>query len=344
MSMKVLIISDAWHPQVNGVVRTYEYIIQELDKQNYVTKVIGPSDFPRTMPMPFYPEIQLVLSPYKRLKSMIEGFKPDRLHIATEGPLGWAARKYCLKNNIVFSTSYHTQFPDYVAKRFAWLIPPLYRSVHRIGIRVVRNFHKPSSAVMISTQSLREQLQNWGFQNNMAVLTRGVDFEIFRPGTSTLFQDLPKPIGLYVGRIAIEKNLEDFLDMAWEGSKVLVGDGPVLEELKSKYPDAHFIGKKTGHDLADCYRSSDIFVFPSRTDTFGIVLIEALSCGIPVAAYTVTGPKDIILHDYLGALEETDLKRACEKALSLKHSDKCVQYVMDNYSWETAGKQFMEAL
>ena len=344
MSMKVLIISDAWHPQVNGVVRTYEYIIKELDKKDYITKVISPSDFKHTMPMPFYPEIQLVLSPYKQLQHMIEDFSADRVHIATEGPLGWAARKYCLKNKIVFSTSYHTQFPDYVAKRFAWLIPPLYKSVHNLGIRVVKKFHKPSSAVMISTQSLCQQLQNWGFQNNMTLLTRGVDSDIFKPGNATVFQDLPKPVSLYVGRIAIEKNLEDFLNMPWEGSKILVGDGPVLDELKSKYPDAHFIGKKTGHELADCYRSSDVFVFPSRTDTFGIVLIEALACGIPVAAYNVTGPKDIITHAYLGTLEDTDLRQACDKALEGNDAVKRAQYIKDNYSWETAGKQFMDAL
>ncbi|MDH5722048.1 MAG: glycosyltransferase family 1 protein [Alphaproteobacteria bacterium] len=344
MSMKVLIISDAWHPQINGVVRTYEYIIKELDKKDYVTKVIGPSDFKRTMPMPFYPEIQLVLSPYKHLQSLIEDFGADRLHIATEGPLGWAARKYCLRNKIEFSTSYHTQFPDYVAKRFAWLIPPLYKSVHNLGIRVVKHFHKPSSAVMVSTQSLHQQLENWGFQNNMALLTRGVDFDIFKPGPANLFQDLPKPISLYVGRIAIEKSLEDFLEMPWEGSKVLVGDGPIMEELKGKYPDAHFIGKRTGQDLADCYRSSDVFVFPSRTDTFGIVLIEALASGLPVAAYNVTGPKDIIIHDYLGALEETDLKQACDRAMKNCDMESRIQHVKDHYSWEAAGKQFMAAL
>tara|TARA_B100001989_G_scaffold251270_2_gene230114 strand:- start:1673 stop:2701 length:1029 start_codon:yes stop_codon:yes gene_type:complete len=342
--MKVLIISDAWHPQINGVVRTYEHIIKELEQKNYETMVIGPEDFPRTMPMPFYPEIQLVLNPYKRLSRMIEEFAPDRLHIATEGPLGWAARRYCIRNNIVFSTSYHTQFPDYVAKRFAWLIPTLYNYVHRLGIRVVRHFHAPSSAVMISTQSLRQQLENWGFQTPLSLLTRGVNFDIFKPGNGTLFQDLPHPIGLYVGRIAIEKNLEAFLDMPWEGSKVLVGDGPVMSELKRKYPNAHFIGKRMGHDLADCYRSSDVFVFPSKTDTFGIVLIEALACGLPVAAYNVTGPQDIIIHDYLGALEEQDLKLACDTALKRSDPKKCSQYVQDNFSWEMAGKQFMDAL
>lgn len=344
MSMKVLIISDAWHPQVNGVVRTYEYLLQEMAKASYRTKVIGPSDFPVTMPMPFYPEIRLVLGAYPRLKRMIENFSPDHIHIATEGPLGWAARYYCMKRNIPFTTSYHTQFPDYVAKRFAWLIPPLYKSVHSLGVRAVRRFHAPSSTVMIATPSLAEQLKNWGFTSKLALLTRGVDTEIFHPGTSNILDDLPKPIALYVGRIAIEKNLEDFLNMPWEGSKVLVGDGPVLKELKHKYPAAHFVGRKQGKDLAEYYRASDVFVFPSRTDTFGIVLIEALACGLPVAGYNVTGPKDIITAPFLGALHETDLATAAHKAIENTDPEKCFAHVKEHYCWETVGKQFIEAL
>lgn len=344
MSMKVLIISDAWHPQINGVVRTYEYLLQELDQAGYESCVIGPQDFAITMPMPFYPEIRLVLGAYPRLKKLIEAFNPDRIHIATEGPLGWAARKYCLKAKRNFTTSYHTQFPDYVAKRFAWLFPPLYRLVHRLGIANVRYFHKPSTAVMISTNSLAEQLRSWGFKQKLSPLTRGVDYDVFNPAPSDMLNHLPRPIALYVGRIAIEKNLEDFLKMPWEGSKVLVGDGPVLADLQYKFPKAHFVGKKTGRDLAQYYRASDVFVFPSRTDTFGIVLIEALACGLPVAGYNVIGPKDIISEPFLGCLDDHDLSKAAHQAIKQGDPEKCAAHARANYSWQTAGQQFMDAI
>lgn len=344
MSMKVLIISDAWHPQVNGVVRTYEYLLRELTQAGHETKVIGPQDFPITMAMPFYPEIRLVLRAYPRLKQMITDFNPDHIHIATEGPLGWAARKYCIKSGRKFTTSYHTQFPDYVAKRFAWLFPPLYRYVHRLGIAAVHLFHAPSSGVMISTQSLYDQLRGWGFKTPMHFLTRGVDHTIFKRGTSDILDHLPRPIALYVGRIAIEKNLEAFLDMPWEGSKVLVGDGPVTEELRRKYPAAIFAGKKTGADLAAYYQASDVFVFPSKTDTFGIVLIESLACGLPVAAFNVIGPKDIITAPAHGALTDDNLAWAAKEAMASGDPEACAAYARENYSWETAGKQFMDAM
>ncbi|MFP4386524.1 MAG: glycosyltransferase family 4 protein, partial [Alphaproteobacteria bacterium] len=290
MSIRVLIISDAWYPQVNGVVRTYEHLKRELEEMNHIVEIIGPADFAVSMPMPFYPEIRLVINPYKRLRRMINDYSPDKIHVATEGPLGWAARKHCMQNNIPFSTSYHTQFPDYVAKRFAWLIPPLYNAVHSYAINVVRRFHATSSILYIATQSLEEQLKGWNFKTPMARLSRGVDSSVFYIDKSDLLKEYKKPIALYVGRIAIEKNLEAFLDMKWNGSKILVGDGPTREKLENQYPNAFFVGKKTGTELADYYRSSDVFVFPSHTDTFGIVLIEALACGLPVAAYNVMGP------------------------------------------------------
>lgn len=343
MSMKVLIISDAWHPQVNGVVRTYEYIIKEMDKKGITSKVIGPADFPYSVPMPFYPEILLVMMPDKRLTAMINAFGPDKIHIATEGPLGWAARRYCKKYKTPFTTSYHTQFPDYVAKRFAWLIPPLYKAVHRLCIRLVRHFHAPSKAVMIASESLHQQLKSWGFQSPLVHLTRGVDLSTFYIEPCEEFSSLPKPVALYVGRIAIEKNLNAFLDMPWNGSKVLVGDGPVLNDLKSRYPNAHFLGKKIGKDLAACYNAADVFVFPSKTDTFGIVLIEALACGLPVAAYPVTGPKDIIVKPELGALHE-NLSIAAQIAIKQKNPEFCAQYVKENFTWEKAGDQFTENL
>ena len=343
MSIKVLIISDAWYPQVNGVVRTYEHLRDELEAMNHAVEIIGPADFAVSMPMPFYPEIRLAINPYKRLKRMIEDFAPDKIHIATEGPLGWAGRKYCIRNNLPFSTSYHTQFPDYLAKRFAWLIPPLYNVVHRQAIKLVRRFHAASSILYTATPSLDEQLKSWGFETPMVRLTRGVDFSIFHPGEKTILKEHKAPIALYVGRIAIEKNLEDFLDMEWEGTKVLVGDGPARDWLEKRYPTALFVGKKAGHELADYYRSSDVFVFPSKTDTFGIVLIEALACGLPVAAYDVMGPKDIITAPELGILND-NFAQAAHMATGLPGAEKRVLYVQNNYSWDEAGKQFLSAL
>lgn len=343
MSIKVLIISDAWYPQVNGVVRTYEHLRDELEAMNHSVEIIGPADFAVSIPTPLYPEIRLVIRPYNRLKQMINDYAPDKIHIATEGPLGWAGRKYCMKNNIPFSTSYHTQFPDYVAKRFAWLIPPLYNIVHRQAVKGVRRFHATSSIIYIATQSLEEQLTAWNFKTPMVRLTRGVDYSIFHTGEKTILKDLKQPIALYVGRIAIEKNLEAFLDMEWEGSKVLVGDGPARNWLEKRYPDALFVGKKTGKELADYYRSSDVFVFPSKTDTFGIVLIEALACGLPIAAYDVMGPKDIITEPSLGVLDD-DLAKAARKAAALAGPEKRSAHVKDNYSWDEAGKQFLSAL
>ncbi len=343
MSIKLLIISDAWYPQVNGVVRTYEYLRDELEAANHHVEIIGPADFDLSMPTPFYPEIRLVIRPYNRLKRIIEDYSPDKIHIATEGPLGWAGRKYCIKNNIPFSTSYHTQFPDYVAKRFAWLIPPLYKIVHQQAVKAVRHFHSASSTVYIATKSLEEQLKAWEFKAPMVHLTRGVDYSIFHTGEKTILNTTKKPIALYVGRIAIEKNLEAFLDMQWKGSKLLVGDGPARTWLEKRYPDAIFVGKKTGNELADYYRSSDVFVFPSKTDTFGIVLIEALACGLPIAAYDVMGPKDIITKPILGILDN-DLSKAAYKALSLPNPEEREKHVQQNYSWEKAGKQFLNAL
>lgn len=343
MSTKLLIISDAWHPQVNGVVKTYEHLRIELEKHDVITEVISPANFAVTMPLPFYPEIKLAIRPYKRLKRRIRDFQPDKIHIATEGPLGWSARKYCLRKNLPFTTCYHTQFPDYIAKRFAWLIPPLYNQVYRLAIKAARTFHTPSSACMVATKSLETQLLEWGFTCPIKPLTRGVNFSVFHPGEKTILHDLPTPIALYVGRIAIEKNLEEFLEMPWDGSKVIVGNGPIRQQLEKKYKNTHFVGKKTNKELADFYRAADIFVFPSKTDTFGIVLIEALACGLPVAAHDVMGPKDIIKHPSLGALNEK-LEIAASEALQSGKPEACNQHVKENYSWQQATQNFIDAL
>lgn len=342
--MKVLIISDAWHPQVNGVVRTYEYLEQEMLRQGHDVKIIGPADFPLNMPMPFYQEIRLALWPYKRLARMMRDFAPDKIHIATEGPLGWAAQKYCKRHKQHFTTSYHTQFPDYAAKRVAQIIPALYNTIHRKGIDYVSRFHRNAKATFVATDSLRALLKGWGFDHDMPLLTRGVDLDLFtHDGEKTLFHDLTAPVALYVGRVAIEKNLEAFLDMPWDGAKVLVGDGPHLPYLKKTYPNAIFVGKKSKEDLAQYYKSADVFVFPSKTDTFGIVLIEAMACGLPVAAYPVTGPIDIVKAPYHGCLGD-DLATCAQRALQDRDPAKLSHYIHTHYSWETATDQFIKGL
>ncbi len=348
MPLKILIISDAWHPQVNGVVRTYEHLIEELEKRGHMIKVIGPADFKHRITMPGYKEIELALCPYHSLKSMIKNFRPDKIHIATEGPLGWAARKYCTKHNQPFSTSYHTQFPDYIAKRVAKYLPFLYRWTHTRAKNMVRQFHAPSNVMMVATDSLEQTLRAWGFENPIKHLTRGAKLDTFHHAKTdkdkTEFKTLKSPIALYVGRIAIEKNIEAFLEMEWHGTKVIVGDGPAHATLKAKYPTAHFIGTRTGKALGACYRSADVFVFPSKTDTFGMVIVEALASGLPVAAYNVTGPKDIITHNFLGALHETDLGIATQNALKSGTAAQRVSHVKKHYTWKNAAQQFENIL
>lgn len=341
--IKILIITDAWKPQLNGVVRTYEYLVDSLEQAGHTCKVIGPSSFNRQFSMPGYKEIDFVPLPYNALSKKIEHCNPDSIHIATEGPLGWAARKYCIKNNIKFTTSYHTQFPDYVAQRVAKLLPFLYKPAHKMIVNMVKNFHAPSTSLLITTDSMEQELKNWGITAPMQKFTRGIDTDLFHPGQKTLFQDLPKPIALYVGRLAIEKSVEEFLEMPWEGSKIIVGHGPDEKRLRDKYPDAIFTGKKTGKELAEHYRSADIFVFPSKTDTFGIVLIEALACGLPIAAHNVIGPKDIVINANLGALHK-HLATACQTILSNPTpKEQRYHHVIENYRWQIAMEQFLEA-
>ncbi len=339
--MKILIVSDAWYPQLNGVVRTYEYLRTELESMGYAVKIIGPADFNYGLPMPGYPEIRLALFPYNALRHMIKAFCPDVLHIATEGPLGLAARKYALEYGIEFTSCYHTQFPDYTAKRIAQYIPALFSPVKKAAIKFVKWFHAPSSCLFVATPSLEKELKEWGFVCPIKRMTRGIDHSVFYTGEKTIFHDLPKPVALYVGRIAIEKNLEAFLSMDWEGTKVIVGDGPDLNDLKEKYQDARFLGVKKGKDLADCYRSSDVFVFPSCTDTFGMVIVEALACGLPVAAYPVMGPIDIITQPFLGALDD-NLSQAAHKALACGTIEARAAYARDHYHWRTVAHQFLE--
>lgn len=340
--LKILIVSDAWYPQVNGVVRTYEYLQQDLRAMGHEVKIIGPADFPRSFPMPGYAEIHLTLHPYHALRRMIDSYGPDLFHIATEGPLGLAARRYATTYGMEFTSCYHTHFPDYAAQRVAKFLPFLFKPVRAIAISFVRWFHKKSSCLFVATQSLEDTLRGWNFICPMKRMTRGIDYTIFYPGPPILLTDLQKPIALYVGRVAVEKNLDSFLSMDWDGSKVIVGTGPDLEFLSKRHPDAQFVGKKTGTELSDHYRSADIFVFPSKTDTFGMVLIEAMACGLPIAAYPVTGPIDIVTEPVLGALDD-DLGTAAQNALLQKGNAQArFEHAKANYSWKTAARQFLE--
>ena len=341
--MRILIVSDAWKPQVNGVVRTYEDLTHALEQRNHDCRVIGPHDFPLRIPMPGYREIELALFAGGRLRRMVDDFAPETIHIATEGPLGQTMRKLCLKRGWGFTTAYHTHFPDYAALRAAKFIPALYTPVKNYGIRMIREFHAPASSILTTTQSVEDTLKSWGVKTPMHRLTRGVNTDIFHPGPKTLFQDLPQPVALYVGRVAIEKNIGAFLNASWDGSKVIVGHGPALAELQKKFPKCHFIGRKTGRDLAECFRSADIFAFPSLTDTFGIVLIEAMACGVPIAAFPVTGPKDIVTDQSLGTLHK-DLGVAMQGALQSPggHEQRFL-HLKTHYTWDIAADQFISA-
>lgn len=340
--MKILIVSDAWYPQINGVVRTYEHLSAALIEQGHDSHIVGPSDFPFRVPMPGYAEIELTLFSYRRLKKTIAICQPDHLHIATEGPLGLTAQKIAAEFGMPFTTAYHTQFPDYFAQRVRKFFPMLERVSRDYGIRRVRRFHNKAAGVFVATPSLERQLREWEFTAPLIRLTRGVDLERFRPGPKTRFQELKAPVALYVGRVAIEKSIEDFLTMEWDGSKVVIGHGPSLDSFKRDYPDIHFLGKKEGDELAEYYRSADLFVFPSRTDTFGMVLIEALASGLPVAAYPATGPVDIVTQDYLGALDE-NLSVAARRAMTQGTAQQRYDHVRAYYTWETAMEQFLQA-
>jgi glycosyltransferase involved in cell wall biosynthesis len=341
---KILIITDAWHPQVNGVVRTYEHLQRELLAAGHSVRVIGPGEFPVTLPMPFYAEIRLALFPYRRLVRRMRAADPQHIHIATEGPLGWAARRWCLRRAVPFTTSYHTHFPDYAQERFAWAGPWVSRAVFRIVEAYARRFHAPAGAMLVASEGLERDLIAAGYTPPMARLSRGVDTAVFHPGPARVFAGLPRPVALYVGRVAVEKNLEAFLAMDWPGAKVVVGDGPARAALARAHPDAHFLGRRTGQDLADHYRAADVFVFPSRTDTFGIVLIEALACGLPVAAYPVTGPADIVTEPAFGALGE-DLATAARAALAAPGTrEQRAATATQRYSWAAAAEQFLDSL
>jgi glycosyltransferase involved in cell wall biosynthesis len=330
--MRILIVTDAWEPQVNGVVRTLQATIAELRAGGHEVEVVSPNLF-RSIPCPTYAEIRLAFAGRRTVGKRIRAFAPQAIHISTEGPLGLAARRWCLANDFPFTTAYHTRFPEYVAARlpvspaFVW--------------RFIRWFHRPARHIMVATRSLARELADQGLAQTM-MWERGVDHALFRKdrGLPAAYEGLSRPIQLYVGRIAVEKNIEAFLDTRQPGTKVIVGDGPALADLRTRYPEAIFLGKLSGEALASAYAGADVFVFPSRTDTFGLVVIEALSCGTPVAAYPVSGPGDII-RDGAGALNER-LDEAIAEALICRRADAAA--LGARYSWPNCTAQFVQAL
>ncbi|WP_019937874.1 glycosyltransferase family 1 protein [Bordetella sp. FB-8] len=328
--MKIMIVTDAWEPQVNGVVRTLKSTSRELRAIGHEVELITPQEF-RTLPCPTYPEIRLSLLPYRRLRKRIDAFAPDALHIATEGPLGLAARRYAHERGLPFTTAYHTRFPEYVQARFGIPLSWTYRFLHW--------FHGASQAVMAPTPVVKQDLEKCGF-DNVVLWTRGVDLDIFHPMESKVL-DTTRPIFLYVGRVAIEKNVEAFLELDLPGSKWVAGTGPVLDKLKAHYPDANYLGVLTQAELAKVYAAADVFVFPSKTDTFGLVLLEALACGTPVAAYPVTGPVDVLSGGNAGAMNE-DLQQACLDALKIER--RAARAWAERFSWRAASEQFASHL
>ena len=330
--MRIAIVTDAWLPQVNGVVRTLQSVRGELAALGHEVELISPDQF-GSLPCPTYPEIRLAVARATTVGRRIEAFVPDAIHLATEGPLCLSARRWCLRNQIPFTTAYHTHFPDYVAKRTglpaAWVW------------RYIRWFHGPAQAVLVSTRTVRESLRAHGIAQ-VRHWGRGVDLACFNPETQApeAFAGLTRPVQLYVGRVAVEKNLEAFLATSHPGTKVIVGDGPARTHLENSYPDAHFLGALSGSNLAAAYANADVFVFPSRTDTFGLVIIEALACGTPVAAYPVTGPVDILSAE-TGAMRE-NLEEAIAAALQLDR-DVCAAYGR-SFTWEASARQFLDGL
>jgi len=324
--MRVVIATDAWHPQVNGVVRTLTSLASSAERLGIAIEFVTPEGFP-SIPLPSYPELRLALPRMREIARRIDSAAPDAIHIATEGPIGFMARAYCLRRGLPFTTSYTTRFPEYISAR-----APVPRSW---SYAVLRRFHGSAAVTMVSTASLMAELRRYGFRS-LGMWTRGVDTDLFSPERAIPL-DLPRPIFLTAGRVAVEKNLEAFLALDLPGSKVVVGDGPQKTELQRRFPQATFVGMKRGADLAGTVAAADVFVFPSLTDTFGVVQLEALACGVPVAAYPVTGPKDVIGNHPVGVLNE-DLRAACLSALALSRTA-CRDFAVTR-SWETSARQF----
>lgn len=328
----IAIVTDAWHPQTNGVVRTLATTCDMLRMWGHDVTAISPDQY-ASVPAPTYPEIRLAFTAPGAVGRRLAAIAPDAVHIATEGPLGFAARRYCVSRKVPFTTAYHTQFPDYLARRTG--LPA------DVFWPYIRWFHRPARAIMVATETIRSQLREQGL-TQLTHWSRGVDLACFSPDAPPPadYASLKGPILLYVGRVAVEKNIEAFLACDYPGTKVVVGDGPARARLEAQFPDARFLGKRTGRELAGCYAGADVFVFPSRTDTFGLVMIEALACGTPVAAFPVPGPLDIVT-DTVGALSNDlaraiDAARYCDRAACAAHGA--------SFSWEAATRQFLAGL
>lgn len=324
--MRILIVSDAWSPQVNGVVTSLQALISELRGLGHQVKLLSPADF-RALPCPSYPEIPLAWNLW-RVGPAIRAFQPDCVHLATEGPLGWAARRWLVKRGLAFSSAIHTRFPEYVHTRWPWV--PL-----RWGYAFLRAFHRPSQAVLVSTERMRDEFAGWGFRR-LVLWRKGVDTQLFRPSMTP--PKLEQPVFLYVGRIAPEKNIQAFLALDLPGEKRAVGDGPQREALQAAYPQVRFLGYQHGQALAEAFQSASVLVFPSRTDTYGLVMLEALACGTPVAAFPVAGPLDVLQAGVSGVLDE-DLGAACLAALTLDRQ-RCAELAA-RQSWRASALEFL---
>jgi glycosyltransferase involved in cell wall biosynthesis len=325
--MRILVATDAWHPQVNGVVRTLTMMAEAAKALGVDVSFLTPQSF-RTFAMPSYPDLRVALPYQAKIARLIADARPDSIHIATEGPIGLLVRRYCRKQGLPFTTSFHTRFPEYISARLpvpeSWIW------------RVLRRFHGASQAVMAATPALASELRARGFRN-VVLWPRGVDARQFHPRIVDL--GLPRPVFLCVGRVAVEKNLEAFLELELPGTKVIVGDGPARGALARKYPQAVFLGARQGEELAEAYAGADVFVFPSKTDTFGLVLLEALASGLPVAAFPVTGPRDVIGNAPVGVLND-DLKIACLAALHVSPQT-CLEFAA-RHTWEASARAFVE--
>ncbi len=328
---KITIVTDAWHPQINGVVRSIENTVSELSAMGIEVSLITPQMF-RNIPCPTYPEIRLAVGRPGKVAEMLTRQEPTFVHIATEGPLGLAARRWCKKHGKPFSSSYHTRFPEYISAR--WPVS------EKLLYSFMRRFHNAGNACMVATGSLERELDERGFKN-LKRWSRGIDTQLFQPREKRPNPfGLPRPVFMTVSRVAVEKNLPAFLELELPGSKVVVGDGPARADLERKYPDVHFTGMKTGNDLAEAYAQADVFVFPSKTDTFGNTILEALASGVPVAAYPVMGPIDILGgHPQAGCLNN-DLQAAALAALQC--SSEAARALAETYTWRAAAIQFWE--
>ena len=328
--MRIALATDAWHPQINGVVRTLEAVGREITALGHECLYVTPQGF-RTIPCPGYSAIRLACWPFGGISRQLDVFRPQAVHIATEGPVGLAARRWCRTRGMSFTTSYHTQFPEYLRLRVP--IPTA------VSYAVLRRFHAPASRTLVPSETQRQRLCRHGFEH-VHVWSRGVDTRLFHPRDKG-FLGLPRPISIYVGRVAVEKNLPAFLDLDLPGTKLIVGDGPDLKPMQARYPDAVFTGFMEGEKLARHLAAADVFVFPSRTDTFGLVLLEAMACGVPVAAFPVTGPIDVVRNGLTGVLDD-DLREAVLAAMQLE-GDACIEYAR-THSWRCCAEDFLSCL